>query len=329
MSALPPPPRYFPFRKGRYEVSPGLLGLGADFGNGPADRLLFQLDTDFPRYREAKLRARAERLDKYYGISGHSPAVASAVAGLILTRLCAEHPEQFRLEDRNGGGRRLCCLLTGERLEFDGDLRLVRAESPHPLGPPYASALDALACQVQDDLAVMSTEGERNCVSAVHVCSPSGWVPTEKLGLDYRALHAPVPGMAALNPVAEKLVEAMVHRGPYVRFVWGIYPSDRLNRHPEPPPGVSAAEWRGTYDWSAPSPFVVRVERQCLWPLAAVGASLFLIRLSFLAAAALGAEHRAQLHAALLSMSPESREYKGLSNSFEPLIAWLAAPREC
>lgn len=377
MTALPPPARYIPFRKGKYEVSPGLLGLGADFGNGPADRLLFQLDSDFHQYRQAKLQSRAERLDKYYGTSGYSPEVAAAVASLIIARLTEEHPSHFHLEQHADGTHTLHCALTHEHLRFDADLNLIgaadgeaqtrageassrgappSARTPRPardfnpslasgerdhsglLGstpsqpggsPPYTSALDALACQVQDDLAVMSLEGDRNWVSAVHVCCPSGWVPVEKLGLDYRALHAPVPGMAALNPVAHKLVDAMVHRGPYVRFVWGVYPTSRLNRHPEPPPGVTLGEWKGTYDWTAPSPFVVRVERQCLWPLPEVGASLFLIRLSFVAAENLEEEHRAQLRAGLLSMSPESREYKGLTGCFDRLTAWLADPPGC
>lgn len=329
MSTLPCPARYFPFRKGRYEVAPGLLGLGADFGNGPADQLLFQLDSDFSSFRDAKLRSRSECLEKYHGTAEYSPAVSGAVAELIVDRLCEEHPDKFRLHESECGARTLHCVLTGERLEFDRGMNLTGCGDPSTGGVPYASTLDALACQVQDDLAVVSTEGERNWVSAVHVCSPSGWVPIEKLGLDYRALHAPVPGMAALNPVAGKLVDAMVRRGPYVRFVWGISPSRRLNRHPEPPHDVSREEWRGTYDWSASSPFVVRVERQCLWPLPDVGASLFLIRLSFIDAEDLGEEHRAQLRAALLTMSSESREYKGISGCFEDLTAWLAGQREC
>ena len=46
---------YFPLQKGRYEVTAGLYPLGTDFGNGHDDNLIFQIDANFPRYREEKI----------------------------------------------------------------------------------------------------------------------------------------------------------------------------------------------------------------------------------------------------------------------------------
>jgi hypothetical protein len=52
------PVRYFPIDKGVYEVAPGLRPLGANFGNGMADGWIFQLDSEWPRYRENILECR-------------------------------------------------------------------------------------------------------------------------------------------------------------------------------------------------------------------------------------------------------------------------------
>ncbi len=330
MNSLPAPARYYPFHRGKYEVSPRLQSLGTAFGNGPADGRLLQLDTEFPTYRENKLACRREDRAKYCRTHEYQPQVAAQVAGTLLADLVRDYPTCFQARAQGAEGLELDCRLTGETLRFGPGMTLVDAAGPEAVSPPYADALDALACQIQEDLAVVSTEAGRDWLSAVHVCSPSGWAPAEKIGQDFGALHDPVPGMESLRPLAGKLVDLIVHRGPHVRFVWGISPDRRLNRHPKPPVGISPATWRGRYDWSQPSPFVVRVERQCLYPLPQVGASLFCIRLSFIDAAELRTdeERRAQLRAALLSMSPASRTYKGVTECFEPLIAWLARPPE-
>src|SRR3954451_9336305 len=78
--AVNSPARYLPFAHGRYDVAPGLSRFGRDFGNGEADCQVFQIDSDFPRYRAVKLAARAERLDKYFVTHELADEVATAVA---------------------------------------------------------------------------------------------------------------------------------------------------------------------------------------------------------------------------------------------------------
>jgi hypothetical protein len=115
------------------------------------------------------------------------------------------------------------------------------------------------------------------------------------------------------------------HAGPQVRFVWGISGDDRLNHHPEPPPGIPREEWpRAPFRTGGP-PFHLRVERQVLWPLPEVGASLFAIRVSFWRAEEIAADPRKRelLRRGLLSMSPESRRYKGVDGCFDELVRWL------
>jgi hypothetical protein len=115
-----------------------------------------------------------------------------------------------------------------------------------------------------------------------------------------------------------------------VRFVWGVETDARLNHHPEPPPGVSESDWQGRAFGTpeAPSPFFLRVERQALWGLPEVSTTVFTIRVSFIEGQEILAhpEERARLRAALLSMSPEARRYKGVDAGIGALLAALDVP---
>lgn len=321
---LPEPAQYFPV-KAVYDVSPSLRPLGTDFGNGAADGRVFQIDRGFPRFRAGKRAARAERLSKYYREQDFPAPAARAVNRLIVSRLLKEHPHLFRME-----GRGLECRLTGERLAFTPDWDWDAAGSRTDAEPGYGSGLDALAAQVPEDLAVtlVGPDG-RDWLAAVHVCSPSAWVPEEKVGLAFVEVHAPVPGMEHLGPAAPSLVRATVERGPFVRFVWTISGTDRLNCHPEPPPGRSPAEWHtARFRPGAEPPFYFRTERQVLWGLPEAGAALFVIRPEVYDPRPIRDDpaRAALLAGAIRSMSAASLEYKGLAGWSEAILGWLEAP---
>lgn len=340
---LPAPARYFPLDRGIYEVAPGLRALGPPlqnaFGNGVADTLAFQLDHDFARYRANTLACRSERLEKYYGTADYPPEVSRAVNEFIAKKLTSEHPNLFQLQPATSGKARssngsaalasLHCKLTGEVLTFDSDFQLAPAQpqSNFPLAPPYASALDALASQVQEDIAVTVRRGGRDWLAAIHLCSPSHWAAEDKLGKSFFDIHAPVPGIDKINRAAASFVDAMIHKGPYVRFVWGFGSDTRLNHHPVPAPGHDPAEWKGrSFDPNRKgSPFILRVERQTLHGLPEVEASVFTIRVSFIDGQEIrkNPHERHLLKSALLSMSPESRRYKGLDTCMDALVSWL------
>lgn len=321
--------RYFPPASGLYEVKPGLYPFGTAFGNGEADGHVFQIDATFDQYREVKRLARLERLSKYYQVFDYTPAVARETTNFILERLTLEHPDLFRLEEANGT-RTLRCTPTEEVLTFDADLQRVGVTSRHtPVTPPYASALDALAAQMQEDLAVVSTSGDGgDWVSALHICCPSHWAAEDKIGKDFATVHAPVAGIERINQAARQMVSAMVHKGPYVRFAWTIQSDSRLNHHVEPPPGVPAETWQGrSFDWRAPRLFL-RVERQTLWGFPKVGAFLFVIRTSFTDGEAIrqDSEACARFRSAIASMTPESLAYKGLTQHRDAILKWLGEP---
>ena len=300
--ALPAPPFYFPLRHGRYDVAPGLIKFGKDVGGGEADARVFQLDNTFAHFREAKLASRRERINKYVLASDLSDNVATEVSTFIAGRLAKEHPTHFELE---GKGETLHAALTRETIHI--------AVAPE--------TLDHLACQVQEDLAIVRTSpGEKHWLSYLHVCLPNGWAPAEKIGGTFAAVHEPVVGMAEMNRRGDEFVNVMVRATDgLVRFAWGVTFTDRLNLHPEVP--------RSSFDPSNPRAFL-RVERQTIWGFPHVGAALFTIRpyLYDLADLRRDPATRDPLVNALRTMPPASQVYKGIAPHTDALLAWLTSP---
>ena len=277
MAPLPPPILHTPWLKGAYEVAPNLRLLG--------NERAFEFDTLWPKLEANK------RLDRPGRVLRHDldDETATAVVGTLATRLAREWPDYFALDGS------LSCGLTDEVV------------------PLSAQGLDRLAENLPCDLAIVRREGVRDWNAYLHVCAPSHWRPEEKIGKPFVETHAPIPHFERVNAAAGGLVEAMIERGPWVRFVWGFETDDELDHHPDRAPGRVF----GT------KPFLVRVERQVLIPLAEHGASIFLIGVAFVSKSTILADEALwhPLRAALVGMSPEARAYKGVADEFEGLLA--------
>lgn len=319
-SILPPvAAAYFPPANGKYEVKHGLRPLGTAYGNGPADGLVFQFDAGFTASRAVKLAARAERLSKYYQTRDPAPEAALAACRFIASRLAEEHPPLFSLMEQ-GGETVLRCALTGETLRFDREMRQV---SGGTVDPPYADPFDALVSQLQEDVCLVQRRDGRDWAAAIHLCFPYRWTAEGKIGQDFVTMHLPVPHMEGFRKPG--MVTNMIEHGPYVRFVWELATDDRLNHHPEPPPGVAEADWREhRFDPGSPRLFL-RVEREVVWGFPAEEAALFAIRVSFRDGEEIRRDSRMReaLGSAIESMSPESLRYKGLAESRDDILAWL------
>lgn len=277
MVALPPPRLLTPWLRGTYDVAPNLRLLG--------DERAFEFDSLWPRLRankERSLEGRGLRHDL-------DEETASAVVRGLAQRLAREWPECFALRES------LECHLTKEAV------------------PLTTEGLDRLAMNIPCDLAVVRRDGDRDWSAYLHVCAPSHWRPEEKIGLPFVATHAPVPHFERVNAAAPKLIDAMVSRGPWVRFVWGLETDDALDHHPDRAPGRAFTS----------KPFLVRVERQVLLPLPEHGASIFLIGVAFVPKETILADAALwrPLRAALEGMSPQAREYKGVAAEFDGLMA--------
>ena len=319
------PTRYLPFLNGRYEVKPGLHRFGTDFGNGDADQQVFQFDHDFLRFRQAKLAARSEDLSKYVLIRNNVRPVAQAVAHFLFERLSQHNDAYFRART-NGQYHYLDCDLVDERLVFDHRWELVVALTHSAVTPPYSSAFDALACQIQEDLAVTSVSGTRHWLSALHVCLPSHWSPESKIGRTFAEIHAPVAGMEPINRRQSQYVQQMVEADQgLVRFVWGLQADDRLNCHPDTPRHNPGAVLDREYFDSPNAKVFVRVERQTIWGLPAAGATVFTIRPYLCDSDELQTSEKQALISAVRSMSPGALSYKGLDKCHERLIDHMSS----
>jgi hypothetical protein len=210
-------------------------------------------------------------------------------------------------------------------LTFDEAGRLSQVSVQHrssPPDPPYRDALDALASQIQEDLAIMQIMPTGHRLAAVHLCFPNHWAAQEKIGRDFATIHAPVAGMERLRERGSELVQLMIGaRQGLVRFAWGISWDDQLNHHPQPPPGMARFD---RFDPSQPRAFV-RVERQTIWGFGECNAALFTIRTYLLDCAGIRkiAGERESLISAVESMSPASLAYKGLSESKDDFLKWM------
>lgn len=325
VAALNSPACYFPLMNGRYEVKPGMMVFGSCFGNGQADKQVFQIDENFADYRQAKILARAERLSKYYQTHNYSKTVAGAIARLIINRLTQEHPQYFGYEKLTANTSIFSSQLTQEILYLDADWQLQKVENSSAF-PAYTSILDALAAQVQEDFTVICCGNDGgNWLSAVHLCYPNHWSAEEKIGKDFAAIHTPVAGMEKINRRADAIVDTMMNRKPMVRFAWGLSTDMRLNHHPEPPPGLLVNQWQGrSFDPQNPKLYL-RIERQVIWGLPEYQAALFTIRTYFRDCNWLKQDSllRVKLCDAIESMSPESLIYKGLADSKASILHWL------
>ena len=293
------PPFYFPLRHGRYDVAPGLTKFGRQPTSSPADAHVFQLDSEFARFRAVKESSTESMTEQYVCARDLRRPHAAEAVEFIVRRLTAEHPDHFVIENRT-----LECRLTGDRISLSAD--------------PVAT-LDLLGLQVQEDYAIVSTSGDRHWLSYTHVCLPNGWAPAEKVGGSFAAVHEPVAGMAEMNRRGAEFATIMVRATEgLVRFAWGVTFDDELNHHPARP--------RTPFDPQHPRAFL-RVERQTVWGFPRVGAALFTIRTYLYDCDAMRRDPatRDPLVAALRTMPQPSLEYKGLAPFRNDLVRWLTA----
>jgi|TARA_B110001452_G_scaffold25514_1_gene20073 hypothetical protein len=73
--------------------------------------------------------------------------------------------------------------------------------------------------KIQEDIAIFHRS---NKLIALHVSFPSTWIPKEKIGMTFSAIHQPVPGMKKFLVNQQKYVDMMVNaEKPIIRYVWG------------------------------------------------------------------------------------------------------------
>ena len=221
---------------------------------------------------------------------------AEKQAAAAMRPVCLEH--QLPAETRRAAIARLRALIECECPDFQ------------PVPPDDLTALPFL---LEEDVAIIQTEGHREWLAFGHVCLPSSWRLEDKIGRPFLEVHQPVPGFPAQG--ATNLVRSLTTKGPYERFAWGLTNEDRLDQTAPVHADVLPP----------PAPLFVRVERQTIHPLPGCGAWLFTIHPANTPVEELRPEQRAALAAALTSMTPEQAVYKGLGTTRAEVTAALLA----
>ncbi len=253
----------------------GLLSFGTDFGNGALDGVYFQVDDQRENYRLAKQAVSAAR----------HQLVESEASNRLVEVVLPFMRETFERE-------------WGEGIEASE-------------GQSVSSQVAHLSQAVQEDFAVLHRD---EGAVLVNVCFPSGWRPERLARASFQAIHAPVPGFSSQR-IAESMTEAMVTRGPFVRFVWTVSADSRLDHHPD-------SGQRSAFDAATTRAFL-RVERQVTVPFSRQSGALFLIRTHLYDIQTLSMAQRATLKHAIEIMPEEVARYKSLWTSRNDIVRLL------
>jgi len=162
----------------------------------------------------------------------------------------------------------------------------------YPSKPISFNNFQELGFAIQEDLAVFH---RTNKLIALHVSFPSVWVPKEKIGLTFAAIHQPVPGMESFLKNEQKYVYMMVEAtSPIIRYVWGEHYGYFLCEE-EPLP---------------PSTKVMHTERQTFVGIPEADLGLFFIRKKVMLYSDTSEDFKIWYQGQLKSMSSEQKAYK-------------------
>lgn len=171
----------------------------------------------------------------------------------------------------------------------------------HPSRP--VGSFEEVSRSIPEDLMIHRVESGRDWLAAAHVCFPSQWLPEEKIGRTWEQIHRPVPMDLSSS---SRIVRAMVHAGPFERFVWSVVYDDRYDFHPS----LKAS----SFDPASPL-VLVKVERQVTVPFPQAGCCLFILRQYLVRD-----YDRELLARAIEGMDEKQRAYKGLLDPTSLLV---------
>lgn len=262
-------------------------------------------------------------------IDGALLASEAAAPGLALDNVAsvasAEHPGWLMWD-----GQTLDLPSLGITLQACG-AHWQRRESAHAVTdrvapllaremPAWQRMAAALALVLHEDWAVLRAQG---MVDVIAACTPSRWSPAEKVGRDFRAIHAPVADNRLIVGAADALTRLVTAGERWERHVWTLTPWGGYDQHPQRTP---VPDWPSHEEGDALLASTwLRVERQTFQPIAGHGACVFTIRVER-APVSEALQEPALLERvadAIASMSPDVLAYRHLDGVHERLVAAL------
>ncbi|DBA84401.1 hypothetical protein WJX77_002687 [Trebouxia sp. C0004] len=176
-----PPREYLPFKDEAYKID-------LKFDRITPDNV-FEVDEEYEADMRRKSHILATRPAELVlpGVLG-CEAAKQEVLSLVSQTLIRNFPDRFQLKSTT-----LRNIATGENFDLADQDR---------------NPMDVVARLVQEDIAVMQQINGRMILSCGAVVSPLGWSGSQKLGMDLKGIHSPVPHF---------------NEGPALKFVTNIF----------------------------------------------------------------------------------------------------------
>ncbi len=89
--------------------------------------------------------------------------------------------------------------------------------------------IDEVALQLEEDIAIL----HNGMLKSICFCFPSGFIPAEKIGMNFFDTHVPVADGEKLRAASQKVTELISREGSsFRRYVWTISSLPSLSQHP-------------------------------------------------------------------------------------------------
>jgi hypothetical protein len=92
----------------------------------------------------------------------------------------------------------------------------------------YSNQIQDLALRLEEDVAVM----HQGKLTAICFCFPSGFIPSQRLGMALEDIHRPVADSELLVKASPGISRVMCEQASFRRWVWTITTSSNLSNHP-------------------------------------------------------------------------------------------------
>jgi Protein of unknown function (DUF3445) len=332
MIVLPEPDPPF-MNESRFDVKADLFPLGSVI-NGKLEQQHFVQDNQLEDFIAQRLALFESQIEMRRMIRTNDELGLAESLHRVFALYAKDHPELIRLEPNA-----IELFYLGLRLGFPSlETRIepvVKRISPTMLGERIASwleqqrgvarLLDALTLSCQEDIVIMRGAADGAIAEALSVSFPSGWDPREKLAENFARIHEPIADNARLIRASGNTMKALLTKGPFIRFSWGLTINPSLDNHPQSAKPTVPRAWLKN-----PSELVkhtyLRMERQTTYPMPDLERGLFSIRVyvtPLLERLERDPSLRSRLARFVESVKPEVLEYKGMAEITPGILQWL------
>lgn len=121
-----------------------------------------------------------------------------------------------------------------ERFDTEISLSLPHSQKHIDAAAAYLNIRDAntitdIAVTLEEDIAIL----DQGRLVSISFCFPSGFIPAEKIGMNFFDMHLPVSDGERLRSASEKVSQLISKEGAsFRRFVWTITSLPGLSQHP-------------------------------------------------------------------------------------------------